>query len=68
VNKGWTKIYHTNDLHLAEILKGALEENNILCVLINKKDSSYLSFGDIELYVKPEDVINALRIIKEKDA
>jgi len=28
-----------------------LEENNIEVVILNKLDSSYLNFGDIELYV-----------------
>ncbi|MCW3086637.1 MAG: hypothetical protein JWQ78_23, partial [Sediminibacterium sp.] len=32
-------------------VQGMLDENNIPVQLMNKQDSSYLNFGDIELYV-----------------
>ena len=51
----------TKDLRLAVLIdadnvpysniKGMLEENSIEVVIMNKLDSSYLNFGDIELYV-----------------
>jgi hypothetical protein len=58
----WEKIFSTNTEYQAEILKALLEEENIECVIINKKDSSYLTFGEIELYVKPDDILKAKRI------
>ena len=39
-----------------------LEDNNIDSVVLNKQDSSY-HFGELELYVKAEDVVKAKRII-----
>ena len=48
---GWYKLYITRNYAEAVIIKGMLEENNIEVVILNKRDSSYLNFGDIELYV-----------------
>jgi hypothetical protein len=51
--KGWYKLYITRNYTEASIIKGMLEENSIEVILLNKLDSSYLSFGDIEVYVPP---------------
>ncbi|SRR6266540_6796203 len=48
---GWFKIYSTRNYAEANIIKGMLEENNIEVIIMNKLDSSYINFGDIELYV-----------------
>ena len=48
---GWHKLYSTRNYAEANIIKGMLEENNIAAVVLNKMDSSYLAFGDIEIYV-----------------
>ena len=58
----WELIFSTATLYQAEILKSLLEEENIISVIINKQDSSYLSFGEIELYVKQDDVLRAKQI------
>jgi len=47
----WFKLYSTRNYAEANIIKGMLEENNIKVVIMNKLDSSYINFGDIELYV-----------------
>lgn len=47
----WTKIYVTRSIAEASIVQGMLEENNIPVQSLNKQDSSYLNFGDIEIYV-----------------
>lgn len=47
----WQKIYATRNPAEASIIQGMLEENNIEVQVMNKQDSSYLNFGDIELYV-----------------
>jgi hypothetical protein len=47
----WFLLHTTQDLPEASIMKGMLEENGIQVLIINKQDSSYLNFGDIELYV-----------------
>lgn len=50
---GWYKLYITRNYAEASIVQGMLEENNIEVVIMNKLDSSYLNFGDIEIYVPP---------------
>ena len=47
----WFKIYTTPNLPQASIVKGMLEENLVPVMVVNKQDSSYLNFGDIEIYV-----------------
>ena len=58
----WEKVYGTNAGYQAEILKALLEEENIVSIVVNKQDSSYLSFGDVEVYVKSEDILKAKQI------
>jgi len=65
MEKGWVNIRNFGKIYLAEIAKEVLEDNNIEAVIINKKDSSYTSFGDIELYVKEENKDKAIELIKE---
>ena len=47
----WFLLYVTQNLPEASIIKGMLEENSVPVMILNKQDSSYLNFGDIELYV-----------------
>lgn len=47
----WLKIYATRNLAEASIVQGLLSENEIPVQIMNKMDSSYLNFGDIEVYV-----------------
>ena len=47
----WFKIYTSANLPQASIVKGMLEENHVPVMVVNKQDSSYLNFGDIEIYV-----------------
>lgn len=64
MDNNWRKVYSTGTLYKAEIVKDVLEENDIQAVLLNKQDSFY-HFGDIEIYVQPDDVIRAKFLIKE---
>lgn len=59
----WECLYGTKYLYKVEILKSLMEENEIPCVIVNKQDSAYL-FGDIELYVKQDDVLRAQKILQ----
>ena len=58
----WEKVFGTNAVYQAEILKALLEEENIVSIVINKQDSSYLSFGEVEVYVKSEDILKAKQL------
>jgi hypothetical protein len=60
----WEVVYTTKQLYQAEIFRGLLEEEGIHSVIVNKQDSSYIAFGDIELVVSLEDTLNAKQIIE----
>ena len=63
VHNNWIKITSSKQAYQIELLKGMLEENNIIAVSVNKKDSSYTIFGNIELYVKNTDMEKSKEII-----
>lgn len=65
MHENWQKIYSSQFEHKIEIVKAVLEDAGIQGVVVNKKDSFYL-FGELELYVNPDHVIKAKRIINEE--
>jgi hypothetical protein len=64
MEKGWERIYSTNKVHMVSIVRSLLQKNDIDSVEINKKDSNY-AFGDIEIFVREEDVIFAKILIQQ---
>ena len=58
-------VYRTSQVHMANIMKLKLEEEGVHVILINKMDTSYNNFGQIELYVNQDDVIRAKYIIEK---
>ena len=63
VERNWTKIFVSTNPNLVDLFIQLLEEKNIKSVAINKKDSSYTIFGNIELYVKDADMEKSKEII-----
>ncbi|MBC7650561.1 MAG: DUF2007 domain-containing protein [Deinococcales bacterium] len=47
----WHLLFKTRNYAEASIVQGVLSENQIPVQVMNKLDSSYLNFGDIEVYV-----------------
>ena len=60
------KLLTTDNPNKAEIIKQMLQENDVKVVLLNKQDSSYLMFGNIELYVSDNDLKKANDLIKNQ--
>ena len=60
----WQKVFTTEMVYRAEIVKAVLEENGLIPVIINKKDNAY-QIGHYEIHVGPEDVLKAIKIIKD---
>jgi hypothetical protein len=60
----WISIYSTDKPWQAEIAKQILSENGIEAVVINKKDSSYTAFGELEVYVSHEDEAKSKELLK----
>ena len=64
MEENWVSVFTTDQLYLADIVKQVLLENNIVSVVINKMDSSYAMFGEVEVYVDRDHVIKAKLIIE----
>lgn len=56
-------VYTVNKMYLAQIAQQILEENNIKCHILNKKDSAYVMIGEIELYVSNTDAEKAKELL-----
>lgn len=67
MQKGWQQIYFSDKMHLIEIVKALLAEHNIESFVVNKQDSTYITIGDSELYVKNEDVVLAKFLIEKNN-
>ncbi|HOO85130.1 MAG: DUF2007 domain-containing protein [Prolixibacteraceae bacterium] len=65
MEKDWKQVFLAGELYQAEIARELLENNGINAVVINKKDSSYLAFGNLEVYVNENDEEKAIEILKE---
>jgi len=61
-------VYTTENPVTAEIIKQGLIENDIAAVIMNKKDSSYQTFGVIEVLVNKKDVEKAEAFIQSSDS
>ena len=59
----WEMIFSSSKLYQVEIIKSLFQDENIPAVIVNKQDSAYIVIGEIELYVKSEDVMKAKQII-----
>ena len=59
----WITLVKTSKPYQLYLIKGKLLKNKIHAVIINKLDSSYLSFGDAELKVLVSDFETAHEIL-----
>ncbi len=66
MEQDWKLVYSAKSVYDAEMMRGMLESAGIEPVVMNKQDSSYL-FGDVEVYVSPEQAEQAETIIKSID-
>lgn len=65
MEKNWKQVFLSGQMYQAEIARELLVNNGINAVVLNQKDSSYTSFGSIEVYVNDEDESKAIEILKE---
>ena len=65
MEKDWVIAYESKQEYLANIARTILSDNDIESVIINKKDSIYNSFGDIEVYVNRDNLIRAKQILQK---
>ena len=65
MSSNWEKIYSTEKLYLAEIIKGVLEENGYHPIILNKTISGY-PLGLYEIHISRDDnILKAIKIINE---
>ena len=50
MEKGWNKVFVSQDKRLTTLLTSLLDKEGVLAVSINKQDSSYGMFGNCLLY------------------
>jgi hypothetical protein len=67
MEEGWVKVYSTDKPYQADIVLEVLEENDVIGVVLNKKDSTYTFFGLTEVYVTKTDAEKAKEIIKTSE-
>lgn len=63
MENNWVMIYSVEKMYQAELLREKLEEEGIVCDIINKRDSSF-QFGDIEVFVNAKDEEKAREIVR----
>ncbi|MDR1756279.1 MAG: DUF2007 domain-containing protein [Culturomica sp.] len=61
--ENWTSVFNTETLYQAEWVKSLLEDHGIHAVVLNQKDSSYTTFGEIHVMVSPPDLPEAQKIV-----
>lgn len=64
--KNWQKIFASTNRIQASLVRDVLEGNQIEAILMDKQDSSYGIFGQLEVYVNQEKVLPALKVIKDE--
>ncbi len=60
-------VYSTTQDHMSVLIKGLLESEGVEVLILNQKDSAYTVFGQIELYVSPENEERAKAIIAKQN-
>lgn len=65
MNDNWVKIHSSIDGHHVEVLKAMLEDNSVRAIILSRQDSMISSIGEVELYVKNDDVILAKHLIQK---
>jgi hypothetical protein len=63
MEKDWVLLYSSTIVHDVHLKRIYLAENDIESVIINKQDSVYHSFGEIELYVNRDQILKAKKLI-----
>ena len=63
MEKNWVRIYKSTNYYQSEIVKQMLVQHAVEAVLLNRQDSSYLNFGNVEVYVHQKDFDNAIELL-----
>lgn len=61
----WEKLFSSDKPYRVEILKALLDAEGISSVVMNKQDSSYLIFGEVQLMVRRSDILMAELVLNK---
>jgi len=61
----WQAVYKDTQEYRADIVKAILDNMGMSPVKINKTVSAH-GFGNFEIFVAPDNVLRAIRVIKEE--
>ncbi len=67
MENNWKKVYSSTQAFQAELVKTRLQAEGIEAVVLNKKDSSYVAIGYVEVYVHQDNLLKAINIIEQSD-
>ncbi len=67
MEKDWVKVYTVDKSYKAQLALEILEEQSIQGVVIDKKDSAYLSFGEYEIYVNKKFETTARELLQKSN-
>jgi type III secretory pathway lipoprotein EscJ len=65
MEKDWCRVFSTIKEHKAAHIIDILANNSIKAVQLNEKDSTFVMFGDIDVFVNKLDEKEALELIKK---
>lgn len=60
----WVSVFSTTEIFVAEQIKEVLTDSGIPAVILNQRDSSYMTFGEINVMVNKENKEKAEQVIK----
>lgn len=63
----WTLIFSAGTLQEAELVKGRLEENGVMAMLMDNGGRVYPQLNDVGVYVEREQVVRALHLLGKQD-
>jgi hypothetical protein len=64
--KDWQKVFSSPNPFQASLVQQVLESSELQAILLNKQDSAYGVFGDVEIYVPKKSVLKAIKIINDE--
>lgn len=67
MKEGWTNIYDTDREFKAKLAEDVLKQHDIVSHIMSKPDSAIPAIGSASLYVKNEDVKQAVKILQEEN-
>ncbi len=61
----WVSVFSSTQLHQVELLKQLLDRENIPCIILNRRDSFYITIGEIDLMVPRDQAVRAKKVVTD---